>query len=99
MDDDYKKAGFRLLPSGERNKSSAFQILFYTLFLLLISMVPVLFNMTDTPIAPIVIIIAGVIFFYPAVKLYNDCSIKSAQQVMFGSFAYLPIVQLAILLG
>lgn len=99
MDDDYKKAGFRLLPSGERNKASAFQIVFYTLFLLLISMVPVFFHMTDTIIAPIVILVAGIIFFYPAVKLYRDCSVKSAQQVMFGSFAYLPIVQLAILLG
>ena len=99
MDDDYKKAGFRLLPSGERNKASAFQIIFYTLFLMLISMVPVFFGMTHTVIAPIVILAAGVLFFYPAVKLYRDCTVKSAQQVMFGSFAYLPIVQLAILLG
>ncbi len=99
MDDDYKKAGFRLLPSGERNKSSAFQILMYTLFLLLMSMVPVAFKMTHTIIAPVVIIIAGLIFVYPAVKLYRDCTVKSARQVMFSSFAYLPIVQLAILLG
>ena len=99
MDDDYKKAGFRLLPSGERNKSSAFQILMYTLFLLLMSMVPVAFKMTHTIIAPVVIIIAGLIFFYPALKLYRDCTVKSARQVMFSSFAYLPIIQLAILLG
>lgn len=99
MDDDYKKAGFRLLPSGERNRSSAFQILFYTMFLFLISMVPVFFGMTDTLLAPIVMLIAGILFFIPAVKLYRTCSMKAAQQVMFGSFAYLPIVQLAILLG
>lgn len=99
MDEDYKKAGFNLLPSGERNKASAFQIVFYTLFLLLMSMVPVYFGMTQTVVAPIVILIAGIIFFYPAMKLYRDCSVASARQVMFGSFAYLPIVQLAILLG
>jgi protoheme IX farnesyltransferase len=99
MDDDYKKAGFRLLPSGERNKSSAFQILMYTLFLLLMSMVPVAFKMTHTVIAPVVILIAGLIFFYPALKLYRECTVKAARQVMFSSFAYLPIVQLAILLG
>ncbi|MFI5164278.1 MAG: heme o synthase, partial [Bacteroidia bacterium] len=83
MDDDYKKAGFRLLPSGERNRSSAFQILMYTLFLLLMSMVPVAFKMTHTVISPIVIIIAGLLFFYPAVKLYRKCTVKAARQVMF----------------
>lgn len=99
MDEDYKKAGFYLLPSGERNKASAFQVLVYTLFLLLISMVPVFFGMTSTLVAPVVILICGLLFFYYAVKLYKDCSVKAAQKVMFGSFAYLPLVQLAILFG
>jgi heme o synthase len=99
MNEDYNKAGFYLLPSGERNKASAFQIVFYTLFLLLISMVPVFFGMTHTVFAPIIILAAGIIFLVPAIKLYRNCSIQSAQQVMFGSFAYLPIVQLTILLG
>lgn len=100
MHEDYQKAGFHLLPSkGGRDKASAFQIVVYTLFLLLMSMIPVFFGMTHTFVAPLVIIIAGLIFFYPAIKLYRDCSVKSAREVMFGSFAYLPIVQLAILLG
>ena len=100
MHEDYQKAGFHLLPSkGGRDKATAFQIVVYTLFLLLISMVPVIFKMTSTFIAPLVIIICGLMFFYQAVKLYRDCSVKSAREVMFGSFAYLPIVQLAILLG
>lgn len=99
MDEDYKKAGFRLLPSGQRDKSSAFQILIYTLFLLLISMVPVYFGMTRTVIAPIVILLSGLMFFYQAVRLYRSCSVEDARKVMFGSFIYLPIVQLAILLG
>ncbi|MBI3500920.1 MAG: protoheme IX farnesyltransferase [Bacteroidetes bacterium] len=99
MHDDYQKAGFHLLPSKGRDKASAFQILIYTLFLLLISMIPVLFKMTATFFAPLIISICGIIFFYQSIKLYRDCSIKSAREVMFGSFAYLPIVQLAILLG
>jgi protoheme IX farnesyltransferase len=99
MDDDYKKAGFRLLPSGERNKATAFQIVIYTLFLLLMSMIPVYFGMTHTVISPLIILICGLMFFYQAVKLYRDCSVKTARQVMFGSFAYLPFVQLAILFG
>ena len=99
MDDDYKKAGFRLLPSGERNKASAFQIVMYTIFLLLMSMVPVYFGITKAFFATLTILICGLLFFYQAIKLYRDCSIKSARQVMFGSFAYLPFVQLAILFG
>jgi heme o synthase len=99
MDDDYKKAGFRLLPSGERNKATAFQILIYTLFLLLISMVPVYFGITHTMLSTLVIFICGLLFFYQAIKLFRDCTIKSAREVMFGSFAYLPLIQLAILFG
>lgn len=100
MHDDYKKAGFHLLPSkGGRDKASAFQIIVYTLFLILISMVPVIFQMTHTFIGPSVILLCGIIFFWQAVKLYRDCSLKSAREVMFGSFVYLPVVQLAILLG
>jgi protoheme IX farnesyltransferase len=99
MDDDYKKAGFRLLPSGEADKFSALQIVIYTLFLLLLSLTPVIFKMTNTIFAPIVILICGLLFFYQAVKLYKECSVKAARQLMFGSFAYLPFVQLAILLG
>ena len=34
LDDDYKKAGFRLLPSGNRNQKSAFQIMLYSAFLI-----------------------------------------------------------------
>lgn len=99
MDEDYKKAGFRLLPSGERDKASAFQVLVYTLFLLLMSMVPVFFGMTHTVFAPVIILLCGLYFFYLAVKLYRDCTVKTAREVMFGSFAYLPLIQLAILFG
>ena len=100
MNDDYKKAGFHLLPSpGGRDKASAFQILFYTLFLLLMSTVPIYFGMTNTLIAPVIIILCGLLFSYQAIKLYRECSVKAAREVMFGSFAYLPFVQLAILLG
>jgi protoheme IX farnesyltransferase len=100
MHEDYKKAGFHLLPSkGGRDKTSAFQIVVYTLFLIFISMVPVIFQMTHTLFGPVVIVACGMIFFWQAVKLYRNCSLKSAREVMFVSFIYLPVVQLAILLG
>ncbi len=97
MDHDYKKAGFKLLPSGGgRDKSSAFQILIYTLLLLPISLMPIILRMAG-PIAAVVIIILGLFLIAQTIKLYRKCDIKSAQQLMFGSFIYLPVMQLALI--
>jgi heme o synthase len=99
LDEDYKKAGFRMLPSlGGRDKSSAFQVLVYTLFLLPISLFPVLFGMSGS-ISAVVISICGILFSLQAYKLYQDLTIESARKLMFGSFIYLPIVQLAVMIG
>lgn len=99
MDEDYKKAGFRMLPSlGGRDKRSAFQVLVYTLFLVPVSLSPILFRMAGT-MAALIILACGIVFLWQAYKLYKDCSVKAASQLMFGSFIYLPIVQLAILTG
>ena len=99
LDDDYKKAGFKMLPSrGGRDKSSAFQILIYTLFLLPISLTPVFFGMAGTATA-IITAICGLLFIYQAQKLFNQLTVKFAQNLMFGSFIYLPIVQLIIMYG
>jgi heme o synthase len=99
LDDDYKKAGFRMLPSlGGRNKSSAFQVLVYTLFLLPISLMPVLFGMSGI-ISAIIITICGIFFSYQAYNLYKECTVEAARKLMFGSFIYLPLVQIAVMIG
>jgi protoheme IX farnesyltransferase len=99
LDDDYKKAGFRMLPSlSGRSKSSAFQILVYTLFLLPISLLPVLFHMSGI-ISAIIITLAGTYFCYQAYTLYRKCDVGSARKLMFGSFLYLPVVQFAVMIG
>jgi protoheme IX farnesyltransferase len=97
-DEDYRKAGFRLLPSGERDKATAFQVLVYTLFLLPISLFPVFYHICGS-VSAVIILAAGTGFCYQAYRLYKDCTVKAARQLMFGSFLYLPVVQLAVLLG
>ena len=98
LDDDYKKAGFYLLPSrGGRDKSSAFQVLIYTLCLLPVSLMPIVFNISGS-VAAIIIILCGIGFIVQAIKLYRLCDVKSAQQLMFGSFFYLPLVQIALMI-
>lgn len=99
LDDDYKKAGFHMLPSlGGRDKSSAFQILVYTLFLLPISLLPVLFKMSGI-FSAVIITLSGFYFAYQAYVLYKECSVEAARKLMFGSFIYLPVVQLAVMIG
>ena len=98
LDDDYKKAGFKMLPSKEgRDKNSAFQIMVYTFSLIPIVLLPYYFHLTGIT-STILNIIFGILFSYQSVKLYQDCSLKSSKNLMFGSFAYLPLVQLAMYL-
>ena len=97
MDEDYKKAGFRMLPSsGGRNKASAFQTIVYAAGLIPIGLLPFYFHMAGI-ISAVIISICGILFTMQAINLYRTCSLKAAQQLMFGSFIYLPIVQIALI--
>ncbi|WP_186757489.1 MULTISPECIES: heme o synthase [Echinicola] len=97
-DEDYKKAGFKLLPSGGRKDlNTAIQIMIYTLFLLPLGLLPSYFGLTGLN-SGIVATICGVLFLAQTFSLMRDCSRKSALKIMFGSFLYLPIVQIAYLL-
>jgi heme o synthase len=97
-DDDYKKAGFKLLPSsGQKDLNTAIQIMIYTMFLIPLGMLPATFGITGINSA-IVATICGVLFFAQTFSLMRSGDRKSALKIMFGSFLYLPIVQIAYLL-
>lgn len=97
-DEDYKKAGFKLLPvKGEKDMKTAFQIMTYTLFLIPMGLLPTYFGITGVN-SGVVATICGVLFLASTIKLMKDQSRKSALRIMFGSFLYLPIVQIAYLL-
>lgn len=97
--DDYKKAGIMLLPSASgKTRASAIQNVTYCLMLLLVSMMPYFFEMIGT-VANVFIAASGVIFLWMAWQLYRNCDDKAARVLMFGSFLYLPIVQLAMIIG
>ncbi len=97
--DDYQRAGFFMLPSkGGRDKSSRSQILVYTLSLLPIALTPFVFNFTGWITAAIVSCM-GLVFIVQAYKLYKSGTIEDARKLMFGSFLYLPVVQLALMVG
>lgn len=97
-DEDYKKAGFKLLPvQGEKDMKTAFQIMTYTLFLIPLGLLPTYFGITGINSA-VIATVCGVLFLASTIKLMKDQSRKSALRIMFGSFLYLPIVQIAYLL-
>ena len=100
--DDYQKAGYHMLPfRAGRTKESAWQIFMYTAFCIPASLLPWALP-TGTPmvgnIALSVAILCGIGFMIPAVKLYRTLDRKHARQLMFASFAYLPVVQIAYVL-
>ena len=98
INDDYLKAGFKMLPSpGGRDKASAFQILVYTIGLIPVSLVPIFFGYTGI-LSAVIAIITGVAFCKQAFDLYRSLSSEDAKKLMFGSFIYLPVVQLAYLI-
>lgn len=98
LDDDYKRAGFKMLPmEGGKNLKTAFQIMTYTLLLIPLSMLPLQFGMTGKTSA-IIAVLCGVLFLAQTLYLMQTCSKKAAMSIMFGSFLYLPIVQIALVL-
>ncbi len=97
--DDYKKAGIMLLPSESgKTRFSAVQNVIYCTVLLVVSSIPYYFNMVNW-MANSVIMAVGAVFLWMAWKHYLSCDDKSARVLMFGSFLYLPVMQLALVFG
>lgn len=96
--DDYTKAGFRLLPSvGGKDKNSAYTIVAYTFFLIPASVLPFMLNVTGY-VSTIIVVAVGLLFLFQSLVLLKKCDRKSAMSLMFGSFIYLPVVQVAFVL-
>ncbi|WP_345954956.1 heme o synthase [Mucilaginibacter sp. PAMB04168] len=96
LDDDYKLAGFRLLPTGKRNLISAVITFIFTLVLVPVSLLPTFYGYGGYYVGG-VSLICSLIFLYQSFMLMRTLEIKSARQLMFGSFLYLPVVQLMFL--
>ena len=96
LDEDYKKAGFRLLPTTRPDRWSALIILLSNIILFPVSLMPTLYGFGGYAVA-IISIIFGLYFLYTAILLYRNLDITSARKMMYVSFVYLPVVQLSLL--
>jgi len=97
--DDYRNAGFKLLPSsGGQDKYTALLSIFYIIILIAVSMIPLFSGMVGY-VAGGIVFLTGVGFLLQAVRLYKTCEMAAAKNLMFGSIIYLPVVLLALLAG
>ncbi len=95
--EDYKNAGYKLLPSanGEKDKNTGLQSFLYALFLVPIGIMPAVMGVSGI-ISAVVIGIASAVFAYFGWNLYKKCSRKAALQLMFFSLAYLPLTLIVL---
>ncbi|MBW1294654.1 heme o synthase [Aquimarina litoralis] len=95
--DDYKKGGFFMLPTGKRDKSTATQVVIYTVWTVVTSLIPV-FGVTGqlyiTPVSGILILVLGVFLLRYAIRLYKIKDAKTAKQLMLASVSYITLLQI-----
>lgn len=96
LDDDYKRAGFKMLPTYAKDKKSALITLAFTICLLPIGLMPTFEGFTGI-ISGVIAIMGALMLSYFAFRLYITCDNKDAKRLMFASFLYLPLVQFAYL--
>lgn len=95
--DDYKKGGFFMLPTGKKDKGTAVQIIMYTVWTILVSIIPA-FGFTGrlflTPIAASIVLILGLGMLYFAIRLYKQMSSVAAKKLMLASVSYITLLQI-----
>jgi protoheme IX farnesyltransferase len=98
LHDDYTKAGFKMLPHAESpDRKAAIQIAIYTWMLIPVAIVPYFENYLGL-IATVIMIFMGIYLGWLSIKLVQEGTSKNAKKLMFGSFMYLPVVQIACVL-
>ncbi len=95
--EDYQKGGFLMLPTGKRDKGTAVQIILYSIWTLLVSILPV-FGFTGdlklSIIAAIIVFALGLVMVYYAVQLFKSRTSKVAKQLMLASVLYITLLQI-----
>jgi heme o synthase len=95
--EDYEKAGFFMLPTGKKDKSTALQTILYTVWLIIASLLPCLGytgKLFISPIAAIVVFLLGIWMLFYAIKLYQNKTSKAAKSLMLSSVAYITLLQI-----
>ena len=95
--EDYEKARFFMLPTGKKDNGTAIQIILYTIWLIIASLLPVLGytgQLLITPLAAFFVFLLGLWMLYYAVRLYKLKTAKAARTLMLVSVSYITLLQL-----
>ncbi len=97
QDEEYKKAGFNMLPMNTKDKAAVKQIIFYTIIMILVSVIPVL-KVSGAfyifPLTAIIIALLGGIMLFYAIKLHKTEDNIDARKLMLASVLYITVVQI-----
>lgn len=95
--EEYKKAGFKMLPMNTKDKGAVKQIIFYTIIMILVSVAPVL-KLSGAfyihPITAVIVVLLGFIMLYYALALYKSQQNIDARKLMLASVLYITLVQI-----
>ncbi|RKE99096.1 protoheme IX farnesyltransferase [Ichthyenterobacterium magnum] len=95
--DDYKKGGFFMLPTGKRDKGTAVQTIMYTIWTILVSIIPV-FGVTGdlslSIVGAVIVFLLGLVMLYYALQLFKKRTAKAAKQLMLSSVSYITLLQI-----
>ena len=95
--EDYEKAGFFMLPTGKRDTKTVIQIILYTIWLIIASVLPVLGftgKLQLTVVAAVVVFLLGCWLLFYAIKLYKNREAKTAKKLMLVSVTYITLLQI-----
>lgn len=97
LDEDYKKAGFKMLPTGKKDKATTLQIIMYTIWMIIASIFPA-FGVTGrlqlSITAAIIVFLMGLGMLYFGVKLYQKRDNATARKLMLASVSYISLMQI-----
>jgi protoheme IX farnesyltransferase len=95
--DDYKKAGFFMLPTGERDKKTALQTILYTIWMILASVIPAFGftgNLFLSKVAAVIVVLLGLWMLFYAVQLHKKMDAQAARKLMIVSVSYISLLQI-----
>ena len=100
LDEDYKKAGFKMLFGGKKNRYPATISIITSILMTIASVVPYFYvkNLNLSIYGFIIVLFLGVWFTLKSIKLYQNLDDYSARKVMLFSFVYLPFIQLVFVM-
>lgn len=96
QNDDYKKAGFKMLFGGKKSKYPALVAVLTSVIMTMVSVLPFFYTnkLNLSVFAFFLILMLGIWFTLKSVKLYKSLDDISARNLMLSSFIYLPIMQI-----